>query len=384
MKNLLENSCEPYSYFLNTKKPLSKANPYRDARGRFTSRSRAVINVAGGGSRAAGGSFSGSKTAPKPSTRYHLITDPVRRAAVERKAVEGSSVLLAPRDPVTGVARTLSLAEAKKRYGDTPEKIRQSVEGIIGVKGSVAVSKEFTKSKYAVEEMLGTAQAVEEAKRMGISVNNMKLNFEKVPGDSDGRYSTTLDRAAAQSGIMTMNSRGNRAGEAVDVPSGEFKQVPNTSDAGLIGVKTPSAIAQQGAYAVAIHEIGHHLTIGSLGNSRTTRLLFKNYKGRLPSEYASKHELEMLAEGFSAWWLLGGSKNPTIARYYSQWMPVVTHIIHAEGSGAKSVASGRTEILKNSAAYISKLTEINIDELPPDNPLIVWLTNGASISGTVE
>lgn len=42
MKNLLEDSCEPYSYFLKTKAALKKANPHHDERGRFTSAGRAT------------------------------------------------------------------------------------------------------------------------------------------------------------------------------------------------------------------------------------------------------------------------------------------------------------------------------------------------------
>lgn len=42
MKNLLEDSYEPYSYFLKTKTAVKKANPYHDERGRFTSADKAA------------------------------------------------------------------------------------------------------------------------------------------------------------------------------------------------------------------------------------------------------------------------------------------------------------------------------------------------------
>lgn len=379
-----------------SKSTIEKANPYHDERGRFTSANNAVSGRGGRSTYAERRSRSRSKKGA--NVRYHTISDSKRLAAVEQKAVDGSSALLMPRHPEYGTAQTLPLDEAKKRYGRTTEEVRRSINRILGVtQNAVSIEPKFAKSKYALEEMLGVTQALEEAKAMGINVRLLNINFTNAPGLSDGKYSTTYRRSEIQSGTIEMNTRGKGAGTyptASDLslfdPKGmrgavvpNTMGVENTQDVGMVGVpkSAPKQVAQKGAYAVMIHEIGHHLTMGTMGipAASSASRLFREYKNSLPSNYARKDKHEMLAEGFAAWWLMGGSKNPTIKEYYRGWLPVVTYIIHGEGSGANSLASRKSEILKSSSVYIESVTGIRINELPPDHPIIVWLTNGASL-----
>ncbi|NBO54411.1 MAG: hypothetical protein EBU84_07415 [Actinobacteria bacterium] len=407
MSNLLEDSCEPYSYFfLKKKRRVSKANPYKDAQGRFTTKTKAVSLKSGKTVSLSRIGRGKTKEGDKSSERMiSRIPDPPRgtmvsdsqqkvfRASVESKARNGSSALLMPRDRKYGTAQVLPTDKAEKRYGKTPDEIADSIRKN-GVE--VVVSKLFREQPHAVAEMHGVAQAVEEARRMGIPVANLRIVFTpKGSGSVDGKYTKVegLDiphvSADPFGGTIVMYSRGKSAGSAAGIKSettalasGGSSVEFSTSGSFLTQSKlTPSQIAQRGAYGIFIHELGHHVTLNWAfrgESSLAANALWRSQGSSIPSRYGRTEPLEMLAEGFAAWWLMGGSKNPTIKNYYKKWMPVTTFILAEDGLGRSAMKGNRQgyEILKATDTFDRG---INIDLLPPDHPLIVWLTNGESI-----
>ena len=354
---------------------ISKANPYKDAAGRFTTKAKAVSASVASAAVSRGRKSARSSRNTDSKTRYHGYLSAGRRDAVEAKAKSGSSVLLAPRDPSTGVAQVLSAKDARKRYGNTPEEIADSLKKL-GVR-KVVVDPAFAATEHAVDTMLGTAQVVEEASRMGITINKLDLEFVRKRSvvEPDGEYRTLIGRIEngnmiiANPSIDLVRSTSQEFMPALAGASprmGNIRNAPYFAQIGGSPTLPPSEIARRYAYGVAVHEMGHHFTTSWAIESPFLKRVFNNYK--IPTEYGTKHQAEMVAEGFTAWWLLGGSKAPAIANYYKKWMPIVTYTLDGEGNSV---------VLK--AETISDITSIYVDKLAPNHPLIVWLTNGASL-----
>jgi hypothetical protein len=351
---------------------ISKFNPNHDELGRFTFASgNRTISAKPKMSRRALG------LKGKVSSIIRFSSEE-RKAAVEKLATEGSSKLLMPPD-ANGIAQVLPQGAADKRYGKTVAQIKKSIAKL-GVE-SVAVTPEFAKGKNARRQMQATAQALEEAKAMGIPIDKLTMRFTTALRDADGSYAGdenqragdimldyTDDRRAKFIADKIANDSGPRILNAPTVAQTEF-----TSD--YPAVTSQTDLVAKYTYGVAVHEIGHHYTYINVNNPNAKR----QFGLETPARYGTSDVYEMLAEGFTAWWLLGRSRVKSTQTFYKRWLPFVKVVLNGNDTGFGIPTP--EALLK---AMVRKTKVLNLLTLSPTHPLMVYLTDGASIPDDIE
>ena len=366
------NPQDVYSRGYWTQVEVSKFNPYHDELGRFTFASgNRTISAKPKMSRRALG------LKGKVSSIIRFSSEE-RKAAVEKLAAEGSSKLLMPPD-ANGIAQVLPQGAADKRYGKTVAQIKKSIAKL-GVE-SVAVTPEFAKGKNARRQMQATAQALEEAKAMGIPIDKLTMRFTTALRDADGSYAGdenqragdimldyTDDQRAKFIADKIANDSGPRILNAPTVAQTEF-----TSD--YPAVTSQTDLVAKYTYGVAVHEIGHHYTYINVNNPNAKR----QFGLETPARYGTSDVYEMLAEGFTAWWLLGRSRVKSTQTFYKRWLPFVKVVLNGNDTGFGIPTP--EALLK---AMVRKTKVLNLLELSPTHPLMVYLTDGASIPDDIE
>lgn len=351
---------------------ISKFNPYHDELGRFT--------FAPAGKRIS--------AKPKLSRRALGLKGKVsslirfssaeRKASVEKLATEGSSKLLMPPD-ANGIAQVLPEDAADKRYGKTVTQIKKSIAKL-GVE-SISVTPDFGKGKNAKRQMQATAQALEEAKAMGISIDKLTISFTTALRDADGEYAGDQDKRAGDMVIdYTDDRRAKLIADKVANDSGPrilnaptVAQTQYTSDYPV--VTSQKDLVAKYTYGVAVHEIGHHYTYVNANNPNAKR----QFGLETPAKYGTSDVYEMLAEGFTAWWLLGRSRVRSTQTFYKRWLPFVKVVLNGNDTG---FGIPTPEALLKS--MVRKTKVLNLLELSPTHPLMVYLTDGASIPDDIE
>lgn len=384
---------------------LSKANPYKDAQGRFTTKTKAVSpRIKRPAMRRSGGNKTQSNPASGASG-LPRFSSPSRSRQVMKLVKRGSSVLLGKRDAKTGVAQPLSESDAGKRYGTTPAEIKKSIEKL-GVK-SVTVagsylSRESYRKEITIAQMQATAQAVEEAKRMGIPVDKLSISFVRktTEGSASGTYSP-LDRqkigideaSGTPIGRITLTTSGLSSLDYY-FDRGKFKSNQYlVSDNYVLDAKSQKDASRRGAYALAIHEIGHHYTLWREDPpaSVPARTVFDNPSAvkRAPAGYARTNTAEFMAESFTAWWLFAGSKGK-FGSYYKRWSYGAATVlnggdVYAKSKGVLPQYEREIKTYYEARPFFYQLLKsdggisIYIQNLPPYHPIIVYMTNGDSL-----
>jgi hypothetical protein len=358
-------------------KPLSKFNPYHDELGRFTS------------------GPAGKNISAKPKmTRRQLglkgkvrsiirYSSKERKEAVEKLALEGSDKLLMPRSE-NGFAQVMPKDMADKRYGSTIAEIQKSIKKL-GVK-SVTVTKSFAgkdaeENAMAIRQMQATAQALEESKAMGISNKKLEILFTTRLTQADGLYNGVYN-TGERDGKITLDllSKSRVQSTAKKVQADDAPRIINaptvaetTYASDYSFVESQEDFIGKYAYSVAIHEIGHHYTYKDAETPNVRR----KFSLPTPSKYGRTDKYEMLAESFSAWWLLGGSKGK-IGTFYKRWLPFVQVVLNANDNRGVGVP----EALLKSMAKVE--TVLDVLKLSQTSPLIVYLSDGASLPDDIE
>ena len=351
---------------------LSKFNPNHDELGRFTFASgNRTISAKPKMSRRA----LGLKGKVSSIIRFSSAE---RKAAVEKLATEGSSKLLMPPD-ANGIAQVLPQGAADKRYGKTVAQIKKSIAKL-GVE-SVVVTPEFAKGKNARRQMQATAQALEEAKAMGIPIDKLTMRFTTALRDADGEYGGDQDKRAGdmvidytddrRAKLIADNVTRDSAPRILNAPT--VAQTEYTSDYPI--VTSQEDLVAKYTYGVTVHELGHHYTYINANNPNAKR----QFGLETPAKYGTSDVYEMLAEGFTAWWLLGNSKVKSTQTFYKRWIPFVKVVLNGNDTGFGIPTP--EALLK---AMVRKTKVLNLLELSPTHPLMVYLTDGASIPDDIE
>ncbi|NBV35839.1 MAG: hypothetical protein EBR94_00990 [Bacteroidetes bacterium] len=369
---VLKNKMIPFGVINNKIRNLSKFNPYHDELGRFT--------FAPAGKRIS--------AKPKMSRRALGLKGKVsslirfssaeRKASVEKLATEGSSKLLMPPDS-NGIAQVLPEDAADKRYGKTVAQIKKSIAKL-GVE-YISVTPDFGKGKNAKRQMQATAQALEEAKAMGIPIDKLTISFTTALRDADGEYAGDQDKRAGDMVIdytddrrakLIANKVANDSGPRIlNAPT--VAQTQYTSDYPV--VTSQEDLVAKYTYGVAVHEIGHHYTYVNANNPNAKR----QFGLETPAKYGTSDVYEMLAEGFTAWWLLGRSRVRSTQTFYKRWLPFVKVVLNGNDTGFGIPTP--EALLK---AMVRKTKVLNLLILSPTHPLMVYLTDGASIPDDIE
>ena len=369
---VLKNKMIPFGVINNKIRNLSKFNPYHDELGRFT--------FAPAGKRIS--------AKPKMSRRALGLKGKVsslirfssaeRKASVEKLATEGSSKLLMPPDS-NGIAQVLPEDAADKRYGKTVAQIKKSIAKL-GVE-YISVTPDFGKGKNAKRQMQATAQALEEAKAMGIPIDKLTISFTTALRDADGEYAGDQDKRAGDMVIdytddrrakLIANKVANDSGPRIlNAPT--VAQTQYTSDYPV--VTSQEDLVAKYTYGVAVHEIGHHYTYVNANNPNAKR----QFGLETPAKYGTSDVYEMLAEGFTAWWLLGRSRVKSTQTFYKRWLPFVKVVLNGNDTGFGIPTP--EALLK---AMVRKTKVLNLLILSPTHPLMVYLTDGASIPDDIE
>jgi hypothetical protein len=352
---------------------LAKANPYHDERGRFTSANRAVAPFTRKRTRSIKPNVKRSRSILAPSS-------PERAAEIERLAENGSSQLLGGRDPRTGIVRPLQKFAAVRRYGNTPESVGGYLKKEVGV--NVEVRDPHWSTKEGIAQLHGVAQALEEAHRMGISFEGVVLRLRGKATKDDGAYDSV--EGVPKSGVITI--WGRRAEDLYRIVQAQGEKPPEfASSYGTLGVeqakradrRAQDALIRKWGYAIAIHEIGHHYTVH---RGKFLKMRFERLKRLAPVSYARSDYYETAAEAFTAWWLLSGSKVPLTQRYLADWRIHVRAVLNI---GDYAIRGLYPERLLKALERIAR-GRLKLEDLPPDHPLIVYLTDGQSLTDTIS
>jgi len=351
---------------------LSKFNPYHDELGRFT--------FAPAGKRISAKPKMNRRALGLKGKVTSLIrfSSAERKAAVEKLAAEGSSKLLMPPD-ANGIAQVLPENKADKRYGKTVSQVEKSIKKL-GVE-SITITPDFAKGKNAKRQMQATAQALEEAKAMGIPIDKLTISFTTALRDADGEYAGDQDKRAGDMVIdYTDDRRAKLIADKVANDSGPrilnaptVAQTNYTSDYPV--VTSQEDLVAKYTYGVAVHEIGHHYTYVNANNPNAKR----QFGLETPAKYGTSDVYEMLAEGFTAWWLLGRSRVKSTQTFYKRWLPFVKVVLNGNDTGFGIPTP--EALLK---AMVRKTKVLNLLTLSPTHPLMVYLTDGASIPYDIE